>query len=72
MTDRHAACCLLCCPSGDACDVLIHERKKNKTHTREGIEIVEPEPEPVPCDSNAQHVAVMYCESVTSTDMQAC
>lgn len=44
------------------CDVLIHARKKNKTHVREAIEVVEPEPEPVPCDSDPAHVAVMYCE----------
>lgn len=44
------------------CDALIHARKKNKTHVREAIEVVEPEPEPVPCDSDPAHVAVMYCE----------
>jgi len=55
------------CPSCDeyfcaACDIMIHQRKKCREHVRDTIEIVEPEPEPVPCDSDPKHIAVMYCE----------
>ena len=58
--------CSLGVPAEDfcaACDLWIHSRKKNKTHTRELMELEpEPELEPVPCDSDPAHEAVMYCE----------
>jgi hypothetical protein len=60
----------------EACDQFIHARKKNRNHAaREEIIVQEPEPEPEPevvqCDSDASHVAVMYCEDCEENFCQA-
>lgn len=63
----------------EACDQLIHARKKNREHEREYIDLApEEEEEPpaeeeiVPCDSDAAHVAVMFCEDCEENFCNEC